>query len=258
MTPCSVRCGAMRCDSVRCGAMRCGATHQAGLRHAGSHFTLEMPFGPPFSSVWVEDLTVKVRSREGKGALVYAGRRFCDVIILTLVLLGRPLPREFSRRLLVCWWLVLAHVRKGMCYIRCWISRAVCSPFERVVIGAVVVVAGVGQVGARKLLGSRRVTPPVSVCRWVRLSARLQLWLAGYPPRGCAQRRRASSVRGSFGGAHGALHVPRRDRLWQTCGDLEDEERRQGTQRNVEGAKNAKARGRHPAGRSFSSFAAHA
>lgn len=33
---------------------------QAGLRHAGSHFTLEMPFGPPFGSVWVEDLTVKV------------------------------------------------------------------------------------------------------------------------------------------------------------------------------------------------------
>lgn len=33
---------------------------QAGLRHSGSHFTLEMPFGVPFPSVWVEDLTVKV------------------------------------------------------------------------------------------------------------------------------------------------------------------------------------------------------
>lgn len=35
-------------------------TKQAGLRRTGSHFTLEVPFGPPFSAVWVEDLTVKV------------------------------------------------------------------------------------------------------------------------------------------------------------------------------------------------------
>ena len=33
---------------------------QEGLVHSGSHFTLEMPFGSPFPSVWVEDLTVKV------------------------------------------------------------------------------------------------------------------------------------------------------------------------------------------------------
>lgn len=33
---------------------------QMALRHAGPHFTLEMPFGVPFKSLWVEDLTVKV------------------------------------------------------------------------------------------------------------------------------------------------------------------------------------------------------
>ncbi|CAM9567407.1 unnamed protein product, partial [Hapterophycus canaliculatus] len=43
---------------------------EAGLRHSGSHFTLEMPFGPPFSSVWVEDLTVKVILPEGAHNIV--------------------------------------------------------------------------------------------------------------------------------------------------------------------------------------------
>lgn len=38
---------------------------EAGLRRTGSHFTLEVPFGPPFSAVWVEDLTVKVILPEG-------------------------------------------------------------------------------------------------------------------------------------------------------------------------------------------------
>eukprot|EP00903_Cladosiphon_okamuranus_P016026 g14798.t1 len=43
---------------------------EAGLRHSGSHFTLEMPFGPPFSAVWVEDLTVKVILPEGAHNIV--------------------------------------------------------------------------------------------------------------------------------------------------------------------------------------------
>ncbi|CAN0000824.1 unnamed protein product [Ectocarpus sp. 6 AP-2014] len=43
---------------------------EAGLRHSGSHFTLEMPFGPPFPSVWVEDLTVKVILPEGAHNIV--------------------------------------------------------------------------------------------------------------------------------------------------------------------------------------------
>ena len=55
----------MGCGVVPCCAVLCCAAQQAGLRHSGSHFTLEMPFGPPFSSVWVEDLTVKVRDTEG-------------------------------------------------------------------------------------------------------------------------------------------------------------------------------------------------
>ncbi|CAN0277993.1 unnamed protein product [Pylaiella littoralis] len=38
---------------------------EAGLRHLGSRYTLEMPFGVPFDSVWVEDLTVKVILPEG-------------------------------------------------------------------------------------------------------------------------------------------------------------------------------------------------
>lgn len=40
---------------------------QAGLRHAGSHFTLEVPFGPPFNSIWVDDLTVKVSATPRRG-----------------------------------------------------------------------------------------------------------------------------------------------------------------------------------------------
>lgn len=43
---------------------------EEGLVHSGSHFTLEMPFGPPFPSVWVEDLTVKVILPEGAHNIV--------------------------------------------------------------------------------------------------------------------------------------------------------------------------------------------
>ncbi|CAM9540554.1 unnamed protein product [Ascophyllum nodosum] len=38
---------------------------EAWLTHKGPHFTLEMPFGPPFSGLWVEDLTIKVILPEG-------------------------------------------------------------------------------------------------------------------------------------------------------------------------------------------------
>lgn len=39
--------------------------------HRGSHFTLEMPFGPPFKSVWVEDLTVKVTGAASSCVFMY-------------------------------------------------------------------------------------------------------------------------------------------------------------------------------------------